>query len=69
MKDAIFEKETLYYRYGLSSLENIKEVMFYVTVIEGNIFLVGSTDDPFPSLDSNGTIKSSSSGRITFKKE
>ena len=40
-----------------------------MTVTEGDVMILASTDDPFPSLNSNGTLKTSQSNRLAFKKD
>lgn len=69
IRDAIFKDESLYYRFGLSSLDGVIEVTFFITVIEGDVALLGSTEDPYPSFNSQASIKSSARNRITFTKD
>jgi hypothetical protein len=52
----------------LSSLENVTEIDFFITVMEGGVYVMASTTDPYPSPDTED-LKVSSTNRLTFKKE
>jgi hypothetical protein len=41
-KDLLFKDEYLYYKLGLSSLDDIVSITVFVTVIEGDIYLLAS---------------------------
>lgn len=68
-KDLLFKDEYLYYKLGLSTLEDIVSITVFVTVIEGDIYLLASAEEEFPDFDTNQTLlKFSTSNSITYTK-
>jgi hypothetical protein len=47
----------------------VTEVAFFVSVLEGDVFMLGSTTEEYPNLGSEGSIKTSGTHRLVFKKE
>ena len=69
-KDMIYKNEYLYYQFGLSSLEGVISITVFVTVIEGDIFLLSSTEDMYPTLETNSTnLKFSSSNTLFYARD
>ena len=69
-KDMIYKNKYLYYQFGLSSLEGVISITVFVTVIEGDIFLLSSTEDMYPTLETNSTnLKFSSSNTLFYARD
>jgi hypothetical protein len=56
----------LFYRFSLSSLDDVEEVAFFITIIEGDAYLLGSTTDPYPNFSGGDSVKTSGNNRIIF---
>jgi hypothetical protein len=69
-RDFIFKEEYLYFRFIIGSLDEVVSVTFYSTTIEGDIYLMGSIKDEFPTMDSNNDdIFFSVGNYLTFYKD
>jgi hypothetical protein len=69
VRDSLIQGEHLYYRFGLTALEGVTEVTFFLTLLEGDVYLLSSNEDPYPNFYSKGVLKSSGNNRIVFTKE
>ena len=70
VREIIFKDQYIFYRFALSSLDDIEEVAVYITLIEGEAELLASTFDKYPDFYSKDPkMKASNSKRIIFKKE
>lgn len=65
-KDIIYKDEYLYYKLGLSSLQGVDSITVFTTVIEGDILLISSTKQLYPTLDTNTTLLKYSSTNDLF---
>ena len=45
-----------YYRFSLSSKENVSQVNFFLTTISGDCILLGSTTNKFPQLPKDSRV-------------
>jgi hypothetical protein len=66
-RDYIYKDEYLYFRFIIGSLDEVVSVTFFTTVIEGDIYLLGSIIDEFPTMESDG-ISFSVGSYLTFSK-
>lgn len=68
-RDIVLKQEYLFYRFVLGSLDNVDSITFYSTIIEGDLYLIASTVEQFPTLESEGKNLFFSVGNfLTFQK-
>jgi len=70
IKDLLFKDEYLYFKLGLSTLEEVVSITVFVTVIEGGVYLFGSTKEQYPTFDTDiHLIKSSSANTLVYLRD
>jgi hypothetical protein len=69
-RDLVFKDEYLYFRFLLSSLEDVLSITLYATVLEGDLYLLGSGKDEYPTMDSKADdLLFSVGNHLTFEKD
>lgn len=54
-RDFIYEDEYLYFRFIVGNLDEVVTVTFFTTLIEGDIYLMVSMKDEFPSMETKSS--------------
>ena len=68
-RDIVLKGEYLFYRFLLGSLDNVESITFYSTIVEGDLYLIASTVEQLPTLESEGKNLFFSVGNfLTFQK-
>lgn len=68
-RNIVFMDEYLYFKFSLTSIEDVLSITFYLTVLEGDLYLVSSITDQFPSLESNAADLLFSTGNsLTYQR-